>query len=43
MLKIEIEQEDDGRWLGEIIELPGAMAYGETEAEARRKKPPSLC
>jgi len=35
MLRIEIEREDDGRWLGEIPELPGAMAYGATEAEAR--------
>jgi predicted RNase H-like HicB family nuclease len=35
MLRIEIEREDDGRWLGEIPELPGVMAYGATEAEAR--------
>jgi len=35
MLRIEIEREDDGRWLGETPELPGAMAYGATEAEAR--------
>jgi hypothetical protein len=35
MLRIEIEREDDGCWLGEIPELPGTMAYGATEAEAR--------
>jgi predicted RNase H-like HicB family nuclease len=35
MLSIEIEREDDGRWLGEIPELPGVIAYGATEAEAR--------
>lgn len=35
MLRIEIERESDGRWLGEIAELPGVMAYGATEAEAR--------
>ena len=35
MLRIEIERESDGRWLGEIAELPGVMAYGGTEAEAR--------
>jgi predicted RNase H-like HicB family nuclease len=35
MLKIEIEREDDSRWLGEIPELPGVIAYGATEAEAR--------
>ena len=28
--KIEIEQEDDGRWIAEISELPGVMAYGAT-------------
>ena len=35
MLRIDIEREHDGRWPGEIPELPGAMAYGATEAEAR--------
>jgi len=35
MFRIEVEPEDDGRWLGEIAELPGVMAYGATEAEAR--------
>ena len=33
-LPIEVEQEDDGRWLGEIPDLPGVMAYGATRAEA---------
>jgi len=37
MLKIEIEREDDGRWIGEVPDLPGVMAYGATEAEARTK------
>ena len=37
MLTIEIEREEDGRWIGEILELPGVMAYGATEAEARTK------
>lgn len=31
---IECEREDDGRWLAEIIELPGALAYGATSDEA---------
>jgi predicted RNase H-like HicB family nuclease len=35
MLKIEIAQEDGGRWIGEVPVLPGVLAYGETEAEAR--------
>ncbi len=33
-LEIEIEREDDGRWLADIPQLPGAMAYGATRAEA---------
>ena len=31
---IEIEREDDGRWLAEIPELPGVMAYGASAEEA---------
>jgi predicted RNase H-like HicB family nuclease len=31
---VDIEREDDGRWIAEILELPGVMAYGKTEAEA---------
>jgi predicted RNase H-like HicB family nuclease len=37
MLRIEIEREEDGRWMGEVVELPGVLAYGATEAEARIK------
>jgi len=37
MLKIEIEHEEDGRWIGEVPELPGVLAYGATEAEVRAK------
>ena len=36
-LKIEIEREEDGRWIGEVAELPGVLAYGATEAEVRAK------
>jgi len=32
--KIEFEQEEDGRWIAEISELPGVMAYGSTKGEA---------
>ena len=35
MLRIEIEQETDGRWLAEVPALPGVMAYGDTPEEAR--------
>ncbi len=31
---IETEQEEDGRWLAEVIELAGVLAYGQTQAEA---------
>jgi len=34
VLKIEIEQETDGRYIAEIPELPGVMAYGRNRAEA---------
>jgi len=27
---IEYEQEEDGRWLAEVLELPGVLAYGRT-------------
>ena len=37
MLRIETEREDDGRWLAEIPDLPGVMAYGETPPEARAR------
>ena len=33
-LKIELEQEEDGRWIGEVPALPGVMAYGQTKAAA---------
>ncbi|MCX7048197.1 MAG: type II toxin-antitoxin system HicB family antitoxin [Candidatus Sumerlaeota bacterium] len=33
-MKIEIEKEEDGRWIAEIPDLPGAMSYGATRREA---------
>ncbi len=35
MLRIELEQEDDGRWIAETHELPGVIAYGATQQEAK--------
>jgi predicted RNase H-like HicB family nuclease len=35
--QFELEREDDGRWIAEIPEVPGAMAYGDTEEEAKAK------
>jgi predicted RNase H-like HicB family nuclease len=31
---IESEQEDDGRWLAEVSDLPGVLAYGVSREEA---------
>ena len=36
-LTIESEQEEDGRWMAEVKELPGVMAYGPTQEEAMSK------
>jgi predicted RNase H-like HicB family nuclease len=33
-LTIETERETDGRWIAEVPELPGVLAYGSTKAEA---------
>lgn len=32
--KVDFEQEKDGRWLAEIPDLPGVMAYGATKRDA---------
>ncbi len=32
--RIELEQELDGRWIAEVVELPGVMAYGATQEQA---------
>jgi predicted RNase H-like HicB family nuclease len=34
MLRVEAEREDDGRWIAEVVELPGVLAYGATREEA---------
>lgn len=34
---IEHEREEDGRWLAEVPEIPGALAYGATANEAMAK------
>ncbi len=35
--KIEIEQEEDGRWIAEVVDLLGVLAYGKTADEAKAK------
>ena len=34
---VEYEREDDGRWIAEVVELPGVLAYGETSEQAIAK------
>lgn len=36
-LTIETEQEEDGRWLAEVLELSGVMVYGESRENAVSK------
>ena len=36
-LRVKLEQETDGRWLAEVVELPGVLAYGTTRDEAIAK------
>lgn len=36
-LTLETEQETDGRWIAEVPQLPGVLAYGETRDEAMAK------
>jgi predicted RNase H-like HicB family nuclease len=33
-LTVEVEQEEDGRWLAEVPELPGVLTYGQTREDA---------
>jgi len=33
-LTLEVDQEADGRYIAEVTDLPGVLAYGVTEAEA---------
>ena len=34
---LECEQEEDGRWIAEVPELPGVLAYGSSSADAMSK------
>lgn len=33
-LSVEIDREEDGRWIAEVAALPGVLAYGETRETA---------
>ncbi len=35
--QIELDREEDGRWIADIAALPGVMAYGKTKQEAVAK------
>jgi predicted RNase H-like HicB family nuclease len=35
--KVELEREEDGRWIAEVPDLPGVLAYGSTQNEAQAK------
>jgi predicted RNase H-like HicB family nuclease len=37
VMKVEVEKEEDGRWIAEVPALAGAMAYGATKNEAVAK------
>jgi len=34
---VEIEREDDGRWIGEVVDLPGVLTYGGSRDEVVAK------
>lgn len=34
---VELEQEQDGRWIAEVVDIPGVMVYGKTRDEAMLK------
>jgi len=36
-MKVEIEREDDGRWIAEVPEIPGVMVYGRSRETAIAK------
>ena len=37
MFTIEVEQEQDGRWIAEVLELPGVMTYGDSPEDVMVK------
>jgi predicted RNase H-like HicB family nuclease len=34
MFNVDVEQEVDGRWIAEVGDLPGVLAYGQTREQA---------
>jgi len=36
-MNIELELEEDGRWIAELVDLPGVLTYGKTREKAISK------
>jgi len=36
VLRVEIEKEREGRWIADVVNMPGVMVYGRTSKEAFR-------
>jgi hypothetical protein len=36
-LTVEFDREEDGRWIAEILEIPGCIMYGRSKEEVRAK------
>ena len=36
-MRIELDQEEDGRWIADVTDLPGVLTYGNTRDEAIQK------
>lgn len=36
-MKIELEQEEDGRWIADVPDLPGVLVYGQSREEAKAR------
>ena len=34
---LEFDREEDGRWIAEVLELPGVLVYGASRVEAKSK------
>jgi predicted RNase H-like HicB family nuclease len=37
LLRVEVDQDDDARWLAEVVDLPGVLAYGASRQQALAK------
>ena len=35
--KVDFEREKDGRWIAEVLDIPGVLSYGSSQEEAKLK------